>query len=254
MRRYWLPLEALDLDGQCVSFTEDVFHHIFHVCRQSEGSRFEVLVKGGKAYFVQVTSVEKKKAYADILEERQVSPLPRPFIRLAVSVPQIKKIDVILEKAVELGVKEVVLFTSDFSSFKKDPGFLVKKKERWQKIIRGATQQSGRGELMDMRGPVSLEEVLQEFGLKNDALGLFAYEGECPVSVREYLSGATASGQLQELSEAWVFVGSEGGFSPREVDLFKNSGLSPVSLGEQILRVETACVVLPAILKYELGL
>jgi 16S rRNA (uracil1498-N3)-methyltransferase len=248
LRRFWI--EASSRQGDEVHIDGDLFHHIRDVCRFQEGDRFEVLPGGGRAYLVSVTAMNKRDLRARILEQRQIPPLKKPWIHLLVSVPRFPKVDFILEKSVELGVHTVSLFVSDCSFVRKVSEVSDQRLQRWEKINRSAAQQSGRGELMQLSNPDTLENWLQKFQSKNQALGLFPYEGDAPVtwqaSIRE--------GKQSRPEEVWLFVGSEGGFSLREVELFQQYGLKPMTMGSQILRVETACVALASVIKYEFEL
>lgn len=247
MRRYWIePSQKHDLD---VRFDGDQFHHIFDVCRQGVGSRFEVLVTG-EAYLVEVKSLGKKSALARILERRQIAPLPKPYINLAISVPRFNVLESILEKAVEMGISRVQLITSDFSFIKKTEKISPAKWDRWLKIIKSSTQQSGRGDLMSLLPPLSLDDFIHQLNQKSPSLCLFGYEGQTPLSIQEFFR----TQKSKALEEAWILVGAEGGFSTLEVAKLKMSEVHPVTLGSQILRVETACLALTSVLKYELGL
>lgn len=93
-----------------------------------------------------------------------------------------------------------------------------------------------------------MQEILQRFQSDPKAQGLFAYEGSGELSLRQAMTSAT------NIENLWIFVGSEGGFSTQEVEIFKKVNLFPISLGQQVLRVETACVTLLGIIKYELNL
>ncbi|MCB9084869.1 MAG: 16S rRNA (uracil(1498)-N(3))-methyltransferase [Bdellovibrionaceae bacterium] len=248
MRRYWF--DPTEKQGERIRLAGDLYHHVIDVCRQGEGSRFELLSEGGKAYFVELVQVAKKEAWAEIVEERQIPPLEKPHIHLAVSVPRFQRMDTIVEKSVELGVFELHPFVSDFSFVRSVDSRLTGKWPRWKKIIQGATQQSGRGDLMGLGEPQKLEDLLAEFNRRTKAVGLFPYEGEAPQHLRQALEPLKG----QEAHEIWVFVGSEGGYSDREVQLFQSFGLQPVTLGSQVLRVETACLALVSILKYEWNL
>ena len=106
---------------------------------------------------------------------------------------------------------------------------------------------------MPLAEPISLAALFsKEINLKSSSLCLFAYEGEGGLPIQEYLQSVAPSTK-QEMSEIWLFIGSEGGFSTAEVEDFKRRGLQPVTLGPQVLRVETACLALVPILKYEFG-
>jgi 16S rRNA (uracil1498-N3)-methyltransferase len=247
MRRYWLPANSIQND--VVVIEGDPFHHIFDVCRQERGSKFEVLGVPGQAHLVEVTELGKKKATARVLSTRKVPPLPKPHLVLALSISRYQVMDSVVERAVEMGVAEIRPFFSDFSFVRKATSLPDSKLDRWRKIVVSATQQSGRGDLMPVKDPVDFEELLQEFNRRPQAAGLFAYEGASPKAIRELVQDLPTQAE-----EVWIFVGSEGGFSVQEVQKIQDLGLVPVTLGDQVLRVETACIALVSILKYELGL
>ena len=245
MRRYWLTPDCVQ--GDQTEFKGDTFHHIFEVCRQEVGSRFEILLGDLKARTVEVKEVGKKSASAQIVSVRDIPELVRPHIHLVLSIPRFPVMEAVVEKAVEMGVHSLYPVFSDFSFVRKPTLLPEGKIERWQRIVVSATQQSGRGELMKLQPAKNLSEILRTFNRTKGQLGLFAYEGQAQASVRKYLRQA----QPLDLADVWLFVGSEGGFSKEEVQSFKQVGLDSVSLGDQVLRVETACIALIAILKYE---
>ena len=244
MRRYWVEEEHKTEEG--FELTGDVFHHICVVCRRGLNDRFELILKG-QAYLVEITEVTNKKATAKVIETRTIAPLPKPEIHLALSLPKFQTLEKVLEKMVELGVHSVHPFTSDFSFVKSSKKVPAKKYGRWEKIIRGATQQTGRGEFLNLTPIKPLSVLLKEFS-EQEALGLLAYEGEGGENLKNRMAEMGSNPQ-----PLWIFVGSEGGFSTEDLDLFKDYKLLPISLGDQVLRVETACVTLVSILKYGLG-
>lgn len=247
LRRFYVDNEAISATH--VNIDGDLFHHIRDVCRFQIGDTFEVLPGDGRAILVELSASEKKSLQARIVSTRTIAALPKPFITLALSVPKLPKVDWIVEKCVELGVYEIRPFISDYSFLRKVSELSENRLERWRKLVQAATQQSGRGELMRIGEPVGLEGLLQEFNRTQGAGGLFPYEGESQTRLPDALS------ELKEkkLDHLWVFVGSEGGFSANEVRLFAAHGLNPVTMGDQILRVETACLALASIIKYELS-
>lgn len=251
MRRYWI--EKKDLHGTRVNFSGDTFHHIFDVCRQEVGSKFEVLSEDSKAYLVEVLSVGKKAAEAQVLEERRIPPLPEPHIHLALAVSRFPVMDAIVEKAVEMGVKSIQPLFTDYSFVRTPSALSSSKVERWHKIVRSATQQCGRGDLMPIQPALGFSEFLNQFNQKTSTLGLFAYEGPSTLGVKEYVSQKRREMENKP-KEIWVFVGSEGGFSLEEVQKMRDLALYPVTLGSQVLRVETACMALVSVLKYDFDL
>jgi 16S rRNA (uracil1498-N3)-methyltransferase len=245
MRRYWV--EKKHFNNGIVSLTGGIFHHICEVCRQDVGNKFEVLCDG-KAYFVEIVSRDKKSAQAQILEEREAPKPQKPYIHLAVSVSKFQTMDTIVEKAVELGTYAFYPFVSDFSFIRdKNSDRLQDKIERWERIVKAATSQTGRGDLMEVYKPHTLKELLEKMNQMDRSAGLFPYEGESVQTV----SSAIQQMKLKSPGNIWLFVGSEGGFSDQEVEIFKENGLKSSTLGEQVLRVETACLSLLSILKYE---
>ncbi|MBC87525.1 MAG: hypothetical protein CL677_10150, partial [Bdellovibrionaceae bacterium] len=228
MRRYWI--DKSQIESECVEFSGDQLHHLRDVCRLQVGSKFEVLFEDSKAHFVEMTEVDKKHARAKILETRVIPALPAPAINLAISLPRFQKMDTIVEKAVELGVGQITPFVSDFSFVKSLSKVSPNKKERWSKIVKSATQQTGRGSLMPVSEPVTFEVLLAGLNRVEGAKCLFLYEGQGEISLKKALEGL----QREKVDEIWLIIGSEGGFSDQEVDMMRERSHSPVTLGDQV--------------------
>lgn len=255
MRRYWI--EKNSIQNEIVTFKDDLFHHIFAVCRQEVGHHFEVLTEDSKAYLVEVITKEKKQAQAKIIETREIQKLPRPYIHIALAISRYNIMDSIVEKAVEMGVQSILPFCADFSFIKSPANLPVGKLERWQKIVVSATQQSGRGEQMKIYPPAKWSKMLEIINPSASNWCLFAYEGHGVLQIKSHLKAcrqAVESKNEHFPENLWIIVGSEGGFSKNEVLEMQQLGLHPVTLGSQVLRVETACMTLVSILKYEFGL
>jgi len=255
VRRYWIEPEQLHSapSGELtVSFDSEQFHHIFDVCRQEKGSHFEVIHPNRKAYLIEVTEVLKKKAFAKVIETREIAPLSSPEIHIALSLPRYPVLESVIEKMVEMGVASVHPFFSDFSFVRTSQNFPSEKIARWKKIITSATQQSGRGELMDLPAPQSWDQMLEKINQTPESLCLFAYEGPSTLGVKDFLqTQIKAQGRPKKV---WLVVGSEGGFSSDEVKQMESLAFHPVTLGSQVLRVETACMTLVSVLKYQFDL
>ncbi len=235
MRRYWI--EKKDLFQDQVNFTGDVFHHVFDVCRQEVGSKFEVITEDSKAYFVEVTQVSKKTAIAQVLEVRDIPSLKTPHIHLLLSLSRFPVMDSIMEKVVEMGVSSVHPFFSEFSFLRKGEKLSANKTDRWDKIVKSATQQSGRGDLMKVAEPCNFDQLAEKINQKPNSVGLFAYEGDSVLGMKDYVT-QMKSKYPQGIDNIWIIVGSEGGFSHTEVAKLQELGLHPVTLGPQVLRVE----------------
>jgi len=252
MRRYWIEPEKLNEER--AEIEGDLLHHLFDVCRLEMGSRFELIKGDQRAYLVELVSRTKKTALAKVLSYRDVESIPRPYLHLAISIPRFQKLDFIFEKAVELGAKRVTPFVSDYSFVRKLEEIKDNKAERWERIITAGTQQCGRGDRMELGVPATLRGLLEElsphWANPNGSMkGLFLYEGASTLDLKQALERIKPT-QPQELV---IFVGSEGGFSRQELEMFETRGLQPVTFGAQVLRVETACMAILSILKYELN-
>lgn len=248
MRRYWWD-GTLQLEQE-VEIHGELFHHICEVCRLPEGAKFELLTTDQKAMLVILSKKNKKNAQIKVLNERTLAPLPRPYINLCLSLPKFNTLEAVLEKSVELGVYKVQPFFSDYSFVRTAEKISDSRFKRWQKIVMNASQQTGRSPLMEIGKPVKLVDLLKSYKESKDVSGIFPYEGQGQLDLYENLK----SFKNKDCQEVWLFVGSEGGFSDKEVELFKSFELSPMSLGQQVLRVETACVAITSAIKYELRL
>lgn len=247
LRRFYV--DSREVSDAEVVIRGELFHHIAEVCRFKAGDQFEVLPGDGSARLVEIVQMGSRELKARVMSRRDLPPLPKPRVTLCLSMPKLPKVDWIVEKCVELGVFEIRPFVSDYSFLRKASEISENRLQRWQKLVQAATQQSGRGDLMRVHGAVTLEKLLDAFNRQPSTGGLFPYEGPSPLRLPEALRAL----KNQELEDIWVFVGSEGGFSKEEVELFARYGLNPVSMGDQILRVETACLALMSIIKYESG-
>lgn len=248
MKRYFFDHSWQE--GDEILLEEDLFHHIFDVCRVQKGEHFELLNSQGQAFLVQVEELKKKRAQVRVQEIRNIPPLKGPHIYLYLSFPKIPTFETIVEKSVEMGVFQIIPLLSDHSFIRSREQFPSGKKPRWQKIILQATQQSGRGHLMAIGEIQTLEEVLATLPRSSNVINVVAYEGQAPHSLKTFLQSVRTS-PIERIN---LFVGSEGGFSENEVKRFQSLDLPPVTLGDQILRVETACLTLVASLKYEFDL
>jgi len=255
MRRYWIDKSQITNDT--VLFAGEQFHHIFDVCRQNVGHHFEVITEDSIAYLVEVLEIKKKIGTAKIIEIREIQKLPKPHIHIALSISRYPVMDSIMERAVEMGVSSILPFVSDYSFIRKETELPTSKLERWKKIIISATQQSGRGELMTIHGTATMNKMLEAINPNKKNWCLFAYEGQNLTSIDTLLNFGQkqlAASTPDQVENIWLIVGSEGGFSEKEVLHMQKLGLHPVTLGTQILRVETACLTLVAVLKYVFGL
>ena len=239
MRRFWID-PSCHKNGEFI-LKGDLFHHVCHVSRIQKGEPFELLSGGQRKYKVELSAVSRFKATARVLEICPVPPLKTPYLHLALSLPRLHKVDSLLEKAVELEVKDFHPFVSRLSFFKNPEQVPLTRGDRWRKIISQASVVSERSRLMTVH-PV---KRLKDIRIPKEHLALMAYEG---TDIGQPLKRILAvKGKFKEI---WLFIGSEGGFSREEAEEFSKGGGEIVSFGDRILRVETACLAGLSILKY----
>ncbi len=258
MRRFWIDRSCFQEEK--IILKGSLFHHICRVSQIQKGEPFELFAEGLQKYTVVLTSVSHSRAFAKIVETHPVPSLAKPSIHLALSIPRFSKLDFILEKSVELGVKELHPFVSSLSFINKASQFPLAKKKRLQKIVESSLALSGRTEKLEIHPVCNLEDIQ----IPKNHRAFMAYEGGEGDSLAETKASKKGNsfgvGIKQVLSflekqkdsseEVWLFIGSEGGFTLEEAKRFFQSGGFVVSLGEQILRVETACLLGLSILKY----
>lgn len=241
MRRFWVDRSFLR--GDHFLLKGDLYRHVTRICRIKKGESFELLSQGIQKYKVRLDSAYSSYGTALIEKTCPVARSPKPEIHLALSLPRLKTADAILEKAVELGVKSFHPFVSEFSFFKNTNSFSDRKFKRWKNIVATASAQTIRTELLEIFPLTSFKDL--PIPKKVDIW--MAYEG---MNSKMYDFGKIEKTQNKP-SGVWLFIGSEGGFSPAEAEwISKEKGGRLFSLGERILRVETACIMALALLKY----
>jgi 16S rRNA (uracil1498-N3)-methyltransferase len=243
MRRFFVNPKDLKPDHEVI-LEGDEFHHLKVISRLESGEKVELLDGSGHIAQAEILSIGKKNAVLKVLKIDLVPEAAKPVIDLYLCVPRFQKMDLIIQKCVELGVETLTPLVSDRSFLKTVSKDLLGKLPRWEKIILEACKQSGRPRVMALKEPMTLEKALTQLDPKTT---LFPYEGE-GVAINEMLSAMSKPNRVA------ILVGAEGGFSPTEVQLCLQKGLKPSTLGPLVLRVETACITLVSVIQYHFGL
>ncbi|MBQ6402644.1 MAG: 16S rRNA (uracil(1498)-N(3))-methyltransferase [Oscillospiraceae bacterium] len=197
----------------------------------------------GTDYKCRLVYADKEQAEAEILEVVPCSAEPSVKVTVLCGLPKGDKTDYIIQKCVEAGASEIAFFLSDRCVAR--PGEPEKKLERWQRIAEEAAKQSGRGIIPQVSWAGDFAGAL-DAAIKTE-LPLFMYEtGE-----REALNAVLEANK--EVKTAAIVTGPEGGFAEFEAKLAKIAGLRVCSMGERILRCETAPVVAVSALMYATG-
>ena len=223
MNVFYLP----DAQIGTISFPEEESKHIVKVLRMKEGDHFCVTDGNGSLYDAELIDAHPKRAMADLSNQRAGYDIRDFKVSIAIAPTKLnERTEWFLEKATEIGIDEVKLFSSYHSERR------VANVERFKKIVVSAMKQSVKSKM-----PV-VEEMIQF-----DKLVRQNYEGQKFIAwidddVKDQLCDLYKKGE-----NALVLIGPEGDFSKEEVALAKENGFVPVSLGEARLRTETAAVV-----------
>lgn len=208
----------------------DEFTYAVKVLRQKTG--FTVIVNTGDGYdrIGEISEITKDKLTVKIRETVKNEATPDKKITLYQGSCKQGKNDFIVQKAVELGISRIVFFKSDFVTEKEV------NVERLRKIATEALKQCGRADSVEV-------EFTDYFNaVDNCENAVMFYEGECENTLSDIGNDVSA-----------LFVGSEGGFSEREVGYARERGLKTITLGKRILRAETASVVATSMIQYLTG-
>ncbi|MGM9916937.1 16S rRNA (uracil(1498)-N(3))-methyltransferase [Anaerotignum sp.] len=227
--------------GQVQLFGEDE-KHIKTVLRAREGEELTLCDGEGMDYQCRIASLERG-VLLDILSKEVCETEPKTKITLYQGLPKADKMELIIQKCVELGVDRIVAVSTERAIVKLDKKE-SKKLERWQKIAEAAAKQSGRGKIPEIGQQVLKfkEAVAEAKGLDG---AIIPYEKEQETGIRQFVQGFQGE-------SIGVFIGPEGGFAEEEIALAREAGITPITLGKRILRTETAGMTTAAILLYEL--
>lgn len=219
--------------------------HMKNVLRMRPGEKVRVSDGAGKNYLCSITGYEGSRAELQIEEVLEVNTELPSRIVLFQGLPKGDKMELIVQKSVELGVGSVVPFAAKRSVTKLDEKKAAKKQERWQTIAKSAAEQSGRGIIPKVNGLLSFGEALHS-ARELDVL-LVPYELEEGRDTTAEVIGSIRPGQ-----SVGIFIGPEGGFEEEEIEQAVEAGAVPVTLGKRILRTETAGMAVLSILMYHL--
>jgi 16S rRNA (uracil1498-N3)-methyltransferase len=237
MRRFYAPPESF-VDGT-VTLDSDETRHLRDVLRLHEADDIAVFDGAGNEFSARLQSISKTGAVANILEQLKPSAPESPILvtLASVAIPG-DKYDLIIQKAVELGVSNFVPLSAIRSEVKiKD---LPKKLTRWRRIALDATKQCGRATLMTIHEPREVTELLQEAPGGSELLFFSERDG-------------SRLPDLQHPKSITVVIGPKGGWDGTEIQTAKQNNFSVVTLGGRIMRAETAAIALTAILQHRYG-
>jgi len=269
MHRFYLPPErcagnALRLDGREA-------HHALHVLRLQRGDAVTVLDGAGNEYSCEVESAAKDFLTLAVKHKKFTPPLPCA-ITLLQSVPKGKIIESIIQKSVELGAHRIVPILSERVVTQLDGDDAEKKRDKWQQVAIEAIKQCGAAWLPKVEAPVTIANYLGRSGVSAERRNSSESKssGSLPKAATQFDLLLVGSLQLERRhprevlrefetkhglkpQSVGVWIGPEGDFTLDELKAIQAAGAQPISLGQLVLRVETATIYCLSFLNYEMN-
>ncbi len=237
--------EPSQIKGGIVCIEGTDVNHMKNVLRMKAGEKAEVSDGQGAEYLCEVDRYEEEYVFLRIISAgRSEAELPSRIF-LFQGLPKGDKMELIIQKAVELGVYQIIPTSTKRAVVKLDTKKAGKKTERWNAIALSAAKQSGRSRIPQVMPVLSFREALEQ-ARKLDVV-MIPYEQAEGMEKTKAIISAVRPGQ-----DVGIFIGPEGGFEVDEVEKAIQSGAHSITLGKRILRTETAGLAILSILMYHL--
>jgi len=246
-RRFHAAPLAFSDNRRDVTLGADETRHLRDVLRIRVGNEVYVFDGEGREFQCEVAEINRSSAHLIVETEvepaRAESPLP---LTLAVALLKGEKFDLVVQKAVELGVRSLVPVATSRADVKiKSEADADRKLARWQRIVLEATKQCGRARLMKIDAPIGLSNLINQ-SAENNGLRLMFAE-------RSGESFKSILGDKSLPNEVVALVGPEGGFAEEEIAQAREAGWKIVTLGGRVMRAETAAIAIATLLQNRLG-
>lgn len=238
MNRFYVPFHA-GLKSLWIDSSES--HHIIHVKRLKIGDKIVVFNGMGDEFDTVIEEIKDNRVKVKINQQKTISKEKRVEIDIAFAIPKGKRSHLLIQKCTELGVHRLipVNYARSVVKLKDDCSMKI---EKWQKIVIEASKQCGRNTITEISEVVDFDNVLNS--VNSYDLSLFACNQSDSNNLKNTLQ------EYPKVNNIINFIGPEGGFTSKEIEMAKKTGCKFVSLGHQILRVETAAIAVSAILSY----
>ena len=234
------------INQEIIIDTDDV-NHIKNVLRKNIGDEILVCDYEKKInYKCKIAEIGKREIICKIESQKESENESNVQIDIFQGLPKADKMEFIIQKGTELGVNSFWPVAFKRSVVKIDSRDEEKKIARWQKITEVAAKQSGRDSIPVVKNIQNVKNICNLF--ENYDIVLVAYEAENKNGLKEALKSL----EQKEKIKIAVIVGPEGGIDETEIEIFKDAGAKIVTLGKRILRTETVCLAISAIINYEL--
>jgi 16S rRNA (uracil1498-N3)-methyltransferase len=243
MHRFYIPPESWNIDA--LTLDESETHHAVDVLRMNPGDRAVVFNGRGAEATVEIAEITRKTVTLRKLLQGKSASIGCQ-ITLAQAVPKGKNMDLIVQKAVELGAAAICPLLSERTVVQVEEDDAAKKQQKWQAVAIEAAKQCGQNWLPKVEPPRSPKEFFSQGG-RYDLMLIASLQPDA-MHLKKVLAEMAGKAPKSVL----VLVGPEGDFTPAEVALARSHGCRPITLGPIVLRTETAAIYCLSVLSYEL--
>lgn len=242
---YRFFIEERQVDGASIWLEGDDVNHIRNVLRMKCGERVLLCNEAGMEYESELVSLEGDRIQARILDIHGAEAELSTRIVLFQGLPKGDKMDLVIQKAIELGASEIVPVKMKRCVVKLDDKKAKKKTERWNAVALSAAKQSRRGIIPKVSQVCGFQEAVKRAG--DLSMVLVPYEAAEGMEFSKRLIK-----EVKGKESVGIFIGPEGGFEQAEIDELRGAGGQVLSLGKRILRTETAGMAMLSVLMFEL--
>jgi 16S rRNA (uracil1498-N3)-methyltransferase len=242
MPRIYLP--ASDMAGANITITDEKSHYLISVLRCHKGDELIIFDGKGDCFKTRIVKVDKREVITEVIEKFTCDMESPLNIILVQGLIKGEKMDMIVQKTTELGVKKIIPVITKRSQLRE-----TKKVTRWRKIAEEAARQCGRSIVTDVQESIRFDDLFQNVPEKKS--GLIFYE-EAKGTLSETV-GILKTKRGEWGGEIYIVIGPEGGFTKEEITLAHNNGLLITCIGKRILRAETAAISAVALIQFLLG-
>lgn len=222
-------------------------NHIANVLRKKKDDIVLVGNKeNSKTYFAQIKQINKDNIVLELTDELDECAEPNVEIDLYQGLPKFDKMELIIQKTIELGISSIIPLDMARCVVKLNEKDEEKKIERWQKIAEVAAKQSKRGKIPEIKNKLKIKNI-KEYISEYDEF-IVAYEEENTEKLKDILKSIEG----KDSYKIGILIGPEGGISKEEIEMLKEFGCRIVTLGKRILRTETAPIAMTSNILYEL--
>lgn len=247
MYQFFVKPDQINVNDKRVMILGDDVNHIKNVLRMKAGEEISVCNgQDGREYRCGISAFEEDRIICELRFIREENAELPVKVYLFQGLPKADKMELIIQKAVELGVYRIIPVSTKRCVVKLDDGKAAVKVRRWQGIAEAAAKQSRRGVLPEVSEVMTFRQAVEQAADMD--VRIIPYElAEGMEKTREIISG------IEEGQSVAIFIGPEGGFEEQEIQQAADNGIQPVTLGRRILRTETAGMTVLAWIGYMLG-